>query len=108
MLHQPGRPHGCLFQKLNSFSGEAAQHGLPLQTPLVSLINPHTMLGCLYGVRGVWRRVTCQYPTQYLSVQKVTKCSFLSNALGPIKGILGWSYLAVHRSQAQTISISSY
>ncbi len=43
--------------------GEAAQHGKPLQTPLVSLINPHTMLGCLYCVRGVWRRDTCQYPT---------------------------------------------
>ncbi len=26
-------------KKLSSFSGEAAQHGRPLQTPLVSLIN---------------------------------------------------------------------
>ncbi len=26
-------------KKLNSFSGEAAEHGRPLQTPIVSLIN---------------------------------------------------------------------
>ncbi len=63
MLHQPGRPMVFFSKKLNSFSGEAAQHGRPLQTPLVSLINPHTMLGCLYSVRGVWRQATCQYPT---------------------------------------------
>ncbi len=31
--------------------------------PLVSLINPHPMLGCLYCVRGLWRQATCQYPT---------------------------------------------
>ncbi len=31
MLHQPGR---------TSFSGKAAQHGRPLQSPLVSLIKP--------------------------------------------------------------------
>ncbi len=54
-------------KKLNSFSGKAAQHDRPLQTPLISLINPHTMLGCLYCVRGVWRRATCQYPTLYLA-----------------------------------------
>ncbi len=61
-LHM-GRPMVVFSKKLNSFSGEAAQHGRPLQNPLVSLINPHTMLGCLYCVRGVWRRATCQYPT---------------------------------------------
>ncbi len=41
MLHQPGRPMVVFSKKLNSFSGEAAQHGRPLQTPLVSLINSH-------------------------------------------------------------------
>ncbi len=39
MLHQRGRPMAVFSKKLNSFSGEAAQHGRPLQTPLVSLIN---------------------------------------------------------------------
>ncbi len=63
MLHQPGRPMVVFSKTLNSFSGEAAQHGRSLQTPLVSLIYPHTMLGCLYYVRGVWKRATCQYPT---------------------------------------------
>ncbi len=37
-------------KQLNSFSGEVAQHGRPLQTPLVSLINSHAMSGCLYCV----------------------------------------------------------
>ncbi len=40
MLNQPGRPMVVFSKKLNSFSGEAAQHDSPLQTPLVSLINP--------------------------------------------------------------------
>ncbi len=39
MLHQPERPMVIFSKKLNSFSGEAAQHGRPLQTPPVSLIN---------------------------------------------------------------------
>ncbi len=39
MLHQPGRPMVVFSKKLNGFSGEAAQHGRPLQTPLISLIN---------------------------------------------------------------------
>ncbi len=39
MLHRPWRPMVVFAKKLNSFSGEAAQHGRPLQTPLVSLIN---------------------------------------------------------------------
>ncbi len=42
--------------------------------PLVSLINPHTMLGCLYCVRGVWRRATCQYPTQYILMYQWDVC----------------------------------
>ncbi len=42
-------------KKLNIVLGETAWHGRPLQTPLVCLINSHTMPGCLYCVRGVWR-----------------------------------------------------
>ncbi len=38
MLHQPGRPMVVFSQKTKQFSGKAAQHGRPLQTPLVSLI----------------------------------------------------------------------
>ncbi len=64
MLYQPGRPMVVFSKKLNSFSGEEAQHARPLQTPLVSLINSHIMLGCLYCVREVWGQATCQYPTQ--------------------------------------------
>ncbi len=45
MLHQLGKPVVVFCKKLNSFSTEAAQYGRPLQTPHVSLINPHTMLG---------------------------------------------------------------
>ncbi len=32
------------------------------------LINPHTMVGCLYCVRGVWRQATCQYPTHIQTI----------------------------------------
>ncbi len=38
MLYHPGRPMVVFSNKLNCFSGEAAQHGRPLQTTLVSLI----------------------------------------------------------------------
>ncbi len=38
MLHQPGRPIVVFSKKTKQFLGEAAQHGRPLQTTLVSLI----------------------------------------------------------------------
>ncbi len=42
-----------------------------LPYPLVSLINPYTMLRYLYCVRGVWRQATCQYPTLHIHIRNI-------------------------------------
>ncbi len=61
MLHQPGRPMVVFSKKLNSYSGEAAQHSRPLQTPQVRLIKESSFNTCCLLNNGPYHNTFQSY-----------------------------------------------
>ncbi len=80
-------------KKLNSFREK--QHSRPLQTPLVSLMNYHTMPGCLYCIRGVWwPLVSIQNPNNTCIVEIYWNIDCLTAVLSYSLELMTWTLMS--------------